>query len=334
MSESSIDLVTGGAGFIGTHLVRALVGRGRTVRVLDPEAERFVGMEGVEPIAASILEPDPVRAAMNGVDTLYHMASYAHLWAPKKSIFREINLRGAEIVFTLARQKGIRKAVLTSTETVLRGWRNKSADPIRESDPRPLFDIPGPYTDSKLLQEGIARIAFQEGLDLSVVYPTVPIGAGDENFTAPTKMVADLLAGRAPAYLETELNFVDLRDVVQGHLLAAEKGRAGEGYILGGENLQLSDFLKLLEEVSGQAMPSRRISFPLAYIGAMAVQMASRLTRKPPVATVEGVRIARHSNAVDLTKSRSELGYDPRPIRPALERLVAWLNARETGNPA
>jgi len=328
VNEPPVDLVTGGAGFIGTHLSRALISRGRRVRVLDPEAAKFEGVEGIEVIQASILESDAVRSAMNGVDTLYHLASYAHLWAPKKSVFREINLQGAEIVFTLARQKGVRKAVLTSSETVLRGWRNKSADPIRESDPRPLFDIPGPYTDSKLLQEGIARIAFQEGLNLSVVYPTVPIGPGDDHFTAPTKMVADFVSGRAPAYLETELNFVDVEDVVAGHLLAAEKGHAGEGYILGGENLQLSEFLKLLEGVSGRTMPTRRVAFPLAYLGAIGAQMLARLTREPPVASLEGVRIARHSKAVDLTKSRTELGYDPGPIRPALERLVAWLDAR------
>ena len=163
MHKIETALVTGGAGFIGRHLVAALLEREVAVKVLDPAVEAAGFPDQVEAIAGSILEPDLVRSAMNGVDTLFHMASYAHLWAPDKRLFRQINVLGTELVLEFAVAKEVERIVLTSTETVLRGWRNKSAELIREDDARPLFDIPGPYTDSKLLQEGIARMASAKG---------------------------------------------------------------------------------------------------------------------------------------------------------------------------
>ena len=246
MHKIGTALVTGGAGFIGRHLVAALLARGAVVKVLDPAVKAAGFPHRVEAIEGSILEPDAVRSALNGIDTLFHMASYAHLWAPQRRLFRQVNVLGTEIVLEMAVAKEVERIVLTSTETVLRGWRNRSKAPIREDDQRPLFDIPGPYTDSKLLQEGIARLACGKGGRIVTVYPTVPIGPGDVNMTAPSAMIRDFLTGAAPAYLESVFNFVNVRDVALGHIYAAEKGKVGRGYILGGENLKMSQFLELL----------------------------------------------------------------------------------------
>jgi dihydroflavonol-4-reductase len=328
MREIGTALVTGGAGFIGRHLVAALLERGATVKVLDPavEAARFPGE--VEAIAGSILEPDVVRSAMNGIDTLFHMASYAHLWAPDKRLFRQINVLGTELLLEIAVAKDVERIVLTSSETVLRGWRNKSQALIREDDPRPLFDIPGPYTDSKLLQEGIARLASQKGGRIVTVYPTVPVGPGDINMTAPTAMIRNFLSGAAPAYLESVFNFVGVRDVALGHAYAAERGEAGRGYILGGENLKMSEFLVLLGEVSGRPMPTRQVPFWLAYLTAHVTGFVSnRITKRRPMAPVEGVRLARHPKAVDISRARAELAYAPAPVADSLREAVEWLRS-------
>lgn len=328
MHKIETALVTGGAGFIGRHLVAALVARGARVKVLDPAVEAAGFPAEVEAIEGSILEPDLVRSALNNIDTLFHMASYAHLWAPDKRLFRQVNVLGAEIVLDMAVAKEVKRIVLTSTETVLRGWRNRSKELIREDDQRPLFDIPGPYTDSKLLQEGIGRLAGAKGGRIVTVYPSVPIGPGDVNMTAPSAMIRDFLTGAAPAYLESEFNFVNVRDVALGHILAAERGQVGRGYILGGENLKMSAFLELLGAASGRPMPSRRVPFWLAYLAAYFSEfVANRITRRRPMAPLEGVRLARHPKAVDISRARAELGYAPGPIAEALKETVEWLRS-------
>ena len=328
MHKIGTALVTGGAGFIGRHLVAALLDHGALVKVLDPAVKAAGFPHGVEAIEGSILEPDVVRNALNGIDTLFHMASYAQLWAPDKRLFRQVNVLGTEIVLEMAVAKEVERIVLTSTETVLRGWRNRSKAPIREDDQRPLFDIPGPYTDSKLLQEGIARLASGKGGRIVTVYPTVPIGPGDVNMTAPTAMIRDFLTGAAPAYLESMFNFVNVRDVAMGHIYAAERGQVGRGYILGGENLKMSEFLTLLGDVSGRPMPSRRVPFWLAYLAAHFSEfVANRITRRRPMAPLEGVRLARHPKAVDISRAREELAYAPGPIADALKEAVDWLRS-------
>jgi len=328
MHKIATALVTGGAGFIGRHLVAALLARGTNVKVLDP-AVRAAGFPSqVETIEGSILEPDVVRSALNGIDTLFHLASYAHLWALDKRLFRQVNVLGTEIVLEMAVAKEVERIVLTSTETVLRGWRNRSPGLIREDDERPLLDIPGPYTDSKLLQEGIGRLASGQGGRIVTVYPTVPIGPGDVNMTAPTAMIRDFLTGAAPAYLDSVFNFVNVRDVALGHIYAAEKGEVGRGYILGGENLEMSRFLELLGAASGRPMPTRRVPFWLAYLAAYFSEfVANRITKRRPMAPLEGVRLARHPKAVDISRARAELGYAPGPISEALKETVDWLRS-------
>ncbi len=320
-------LVTGGCGFVGRHLVRALSERGERVRVLDLADPAPLAAD-VEHVRGSILSEADVRSAMTGVRRVYHLAAIAHLWRRDKGDFARVNTEGTRVVLACARTMPIERMIYCSTESILLPKPHRRNGPIDGSAPPPLEDMPGPYTRSKHLAERAALEAAAAGLDVVVVNPTVPVGPGDDNMTPPAAMIAMFLKGKSPAYLECVLNLVDVRDVAAGIILAGERGRTGERYILGGENLRLSAFLRLLEEVSGRRMPKRAIPAPVA-LGAAVVSewIADRITGRTPAANLEGVRLALRSTPFDSRKAREELGYAPKPIREALAASVRWIAA-------
>lgn len=328
-----MSLVTGGAGFLGRHLVTQLAARGDAVRVLDPAAaEARDWPQGVEPLPGSVLDAQVLTGAMAGVDTVYHMAANAHLWAPDPAVFRRINVEGLKAVLSAAKAAGVRRVVVASSAVILVGRGSRwTGRPITESDPRPpLQAMTGPYARSKWRAERLAWEAAAAGQDVVVTYPAVPVGAGDESLTPPTRMVMDFLTGRAPAYLESRMTLCGAADMARGHLLAAEYGRAGEGYILGGERLWLSELLHLLAEVSGRPMPTRRVPYGVAMTAAHVQEwIADHITHRPPQAPVAGVRLAGLPQWFDSGKAERDLGWHPAPLREALAEAVAWL--RETG---
>jgi dihydroflavonol-4-reductase len=190
-------------------------------------------------------------------------------------------------------------------------------------------DMPGPYTRSKHMAEQAALAAARSGLDVRIVNPTVPIGPNDHNMTPPAAMLAMFLNGRSPVFLDCVLNLVDVRDVAAGMVLTAERGRRGERYVLGGENMRLSELLAMLERTSGRPMPKRALPAPMAFAAAaMAEWLADRVTGRRPMATREGVRLALRSAPFDSSKARRELGYESRPIDNALVETTQWLSAR------
>ncbi|WP_340115442.1 NAD-dependent epimerase/dehydratase family protein [Pelagibius sp. 7325] len=330
------SLVTGGCGFIGQHLVRLLVARGEKVRVLDrrrpaPGSLAFAGVprEGIEFRQADITDPAAVDAAMTGVGRVYHLAADPNLWALDKSTFERVNLGGTLNVLAAAERHRAERVVYTSTESILAGLRGAvSGGMIDESAALRVEDMPGPYCRSKFLAERAALDAAARGLPVVVVNPTLPIGPGDRLLTPPSRMLLDFLTGRTPAYLETAFNMIDVRDVALGHLLAAEHGRVGRRYILGGDNLTMSSLLGLLTDLSGMAMPRRRIPYWLAYAYSAADEfIADRLTGKPPRAPLTGVRLARHAMHFDNSRALSELGLQPRPLRHSLADAIAWFRA-------
>jgi dihydroflavonol-4-reductase len=321
-------LVTGGSGFIGQHLVRLLVERGERVRVFDlrPAAElqaRFG--EAVELRQGDIADPAAVTQAMQGARQVFHLAANPNLWAPDKTVFERVNLQGTRNVLAAAETERPERLVYTSTESILAGLRGAGRAMIDEEIDLSVKDMPGPYCRSKFLAERAALAAGADGLPVVVVNPTLPIGPGDRLLTPPSQMLVDLLNGCIPAYLETAFNMIDVRDAALGHVLAAARGRIGQRYILGGENLTMSQLLDLLAEISGRPMPRLRVPYWLAYAySAVDEFVADRVTGRAPRAPLTGVRLARHAMHFDNRRALSELGLQPRPLRRALADAISW----------
>jgi dihydroflavonol-4-reductase len=322
-------LVTGGSGFIGRHLVDALLLQGDDVRVLDvADAPRA----GIDFVRGSVADRAAVERALDRVDCLYHLAGVAHLWQRDNGEYDRVNRRGTEIVIGAAAERGIARIVHCSTESILLPKGRNGEAHVNESAAPRLEDMPGPYTRSKLLGERAALSAARHGLNVVVVNPTVPIGDGDRNMTPPAAMFALFLSGGAPFFLDCVLNLADVRDVADGIVRAGRLGRAGERYILGGENVRLSALLPVLERKSGRRMPRRTLPAWVAVAtGIVAGWIADRITHRPPVATREGVEIALRSAPFDCSKAKIELGYAPRPIDGALTEVVEGFKRGQAG---
>ena len=323
-------LVTGGCGFIGRHLTTLLAQRGYQVRVLDlrdwPDAPA-----GVEIRKGSIVDPATVASAVEGAQLVFHLAANPNLWAPDPRTFHEVNYVGTCRVLEASAKAGVERIVYTSTESILKNIRARNgsrAALIDESVELALEDVWGAYCRSKFLAEGEARRAAKAGLPVVIVNPTMPVGPGDGLLTPPTRMLLGFLNGAMPAYLECEFNLVDARDVAHGHLLAAEHGRFGERYILGGENLALGHVLDLLREMTGLPIARARVPYALAYVAGWISEGLSRLTKRPPIAPLTGVMLARSSMAFDCRKAKRELGWSSRPLRQSLLDAVLDLQSR------
>lgn len=319
---SRLNLVTGGAGFIGRHLVTALLARGEGVRVLD-----LAPPDGMAPTVdyrrASILDKAALSAALVGCQRLYHLAADPNLWAPDPDHFLQVNFIGTCNVLETARDFPLERIVYTSTESILKSYRRQRPGLIDETAALALRDMPGPYCRSKFLAEQAAFQAAAAGQPVVIVNPTMPVGPGDLKLTPPARMMLDFLNGKTPAYLDTEFNLVDARDAALGHLLAADRGRIGERYILGGENLRLGDLLQRLERLSGRPMPRRKVPYALAWAAALVSEGLAHLTKRPPMAPLTGVRLARSSMAFDCRKAIAELGFAARPLAQSLTDMLA-----------
>jgi len=326
-------LVTGGCGFIGRHLVGQLRARGEAVRVLDLGPFEDLP-EGVEAIEGSITDPGEVRRAVEGAETIYHLAAYPHLWARSCQVYEAVNVAGTRAVLAAAKAARVRRVVHGSSLTVLMARRNDGGEVhIDETIETDLEDMLGPYCRSKYLAEQAALAAAApdgEGLPLVAVLPTLPVGPGDRNLTPPSRMILDFVNGRAPAYLDCRLNLIDVRDLAAGFIAAAERGRVGERYILGNENIRLSDLLNLLSEVTGLPINrARRIPHALAQAAAWVDEtLADLVTHRPPRAPVTGVRLAGVPAIFDSTKARRDLGLPQSPIRQAVRDQLLWMRER------
>jgi dihydroflavonol-4-reductase len=317
-------LVTGGSGFIGQHLVSALVARNRQVRVLDLVPPAHV-LPDVQYIDGSVLDPDLVDEALRDVDEVYHLAALPGMWLPKKSDFHTVNYRGTEVVITAARKRGIARFLHCSTESIL--FRaSSSQDALCEQSLLPPDDMPGLYTRSKMLAEQLAMQAASSGFPVVVGTPTMPIGPHDHNLTPPTAMLRHFLDGRLHLYLDFVVNLVDVRDVAAGLILAMEHGQAGHRYILGSESVPLKRILELMATISGRRNLAIPVSGRLAETAATMLEFISdHVTRRPPSGTAEGVRIALRATDLSIEKAQQELGYAPRPVEPALRDTITYL---------
>jgi dihydroflavonol-4-reductase len=317
-------LVTGGAGFIGQHLVSALVARDRKVRVLDRRPP-VCAIPGVEYVSGSVLDSALVDDTMRDVDEVYHLAGLPGMWLPQKSDFHAVNFQGTEIVIAAARKRGTARFLHCSTESIL----FRPASLKATSDERSLLppqQMPGVYTRSKMLAEQSAAQAAAAGFPLVIGTPTMPIGPHDHNLTPPTAMLRQFLHGRVQMYLDFIVNLVDVRDVAAGLVLAMERGQVGHRYILGGESISLGKILKLMTTISGRRSLAIPVPGKIAETAAAMLEfVADHVTHRPPAGTAEGVRIALRATDLSIEKARNELGYTPRPIEPALRDTIAYL---------
>jgi dihydroflavonol-4-reductase len=317
-------LVTGGAGFIGQHLVSALVARDRKVRVLDRRPP-VCATPGVEYVSGSVLDSALVDDTLRDVDEVYHLAGLPGMWLPQKNDFHAVNFQGTEVVIAAARKRGTARFLHCSTESIL--FRPSS---LKEtSDERSLLppqQMPGVYTRSKMLAEQSAARAAAAGFPLVIGTPTMPIGPHDHNLTPPTAMLRQFLHGRVQLYLDFIVNLVDVRDVAAGLVLAMERGQVGHRYILGGESISLGNILKLMATISGRSSLAIPVPGKVAEAAAAVLEfVADHVTHRPPSGTAEGVRIALRATDLSIQKARNELGYAPRPVEPALRDTIAYL---------
>jgi len=318
------SLVTGGSGFIGRHLVSALLERGDMLRIFDENAP-LATAANVEFHRGSLDDRRVLLKALDGMDRVFHLAGIAHLWAPNPADFDRVNRLGTETLLSAAAESGIGRIVHCSTESILMPPQRANG-PIDETISLQLSDMAGPYTRSKFAGEQRARAAARAGLPVVIVNPTVPLGAGDHRMTPPTALLARFLDGGRSACLECTLNLADVRDIAEGMILAAEHGRIGERYILGGQNLSMREIAVLIGRFTGNPVSPIWIPPWLALgAGLIGGWVASHVTHGTPAATAEGVRLALRSSPLDIGKARCELGYEPRPIEPALALALDWL---------
>jgi dihydroflavonol-4-reductase len=319
-----VILVTGASGFIGGHVARLLVGRGCAVRVLirpssnlsaiaDLAAERAVG---------DLREIATLRQALKGCRQLYHVAADYRLWAKDPRELYRSNVEGTRNILGAAADAGVQKVVYTSTVGTIA--IPGDGRPGREETAASVAELTGHYKRSKFEAEQLALEFAAKGLPLVVVNPTAPVGEGDIKPTPTGKIIVDFLRGAMPAYVDTGLNLVDVHDVASGHLLAAERGRVGQRYILGARNMTLREILETLAEISGRPAPRLRIPYGLALGFGLCETAWAGLTGREPRAPLEAVRMARKKMFVSTEKAERELGFQPGPIEDALRRAVEW----------
>ncbi|HLC04746.1 MAG TPA: hopanoid-associated sugar epimerase [Anaerolineales bacterium] len=324
------SFVTGATGFVGGAVVRRLLVAGHQVRALVRPGTNTRQLDGldVERIPGDLSDGAALREGMAGCDWVFHVAALYAYWGYSWEQFRETNVEGTRRALEAARQAGAQRIVYTSSIAAL--GTPPDGSPGDEETPVTIADMIGHYKRSKYLAEEVAHELARQGLAVVIVNPAAPVGIGDHKPTRTGKMILDFLNGKMPAYVDTGLTIVDVDDVGLGHLLAAERGRIGERYILGGENLSLKQVLDILAEVSGR--PEVRMRIPRAVALAWAyldTGLARVNPRYIPMATPDAVRVSARPEYFSSAKAIRELGFPQTPAREALRKSVRWY--RENG---
>jgi dihydroflavonol-4-reductase len=327
--------VTGASGFIGANLVHALVEQGHEVRVLLRPGSDIRGLQGAkhEAIVGDVLDRAVLDRALSGCDWCFHVAASYHLWLPDYRPMYAANVEGTRSVLNSATQAGCSRIVYTSTVGCigLPATAHGSVVPSDETARISPRQISNHYKRSKWQAEQVALELAARGSPVVIVNPSAPVGPRDVKPTPTGQVIVDFLNRRIPAYLDTGLNWVHVRDVAVGHILAAERGRIGERYILGHAegNWTMKQMLNVLSELTGLAAPRRRVPYRLAWGFACLGEACARLTGKPPRAPLAGVRMARYKMFFNPAKAIRELGLPQTPPNRALADAVVWFRAND-----
>ena len=317
-------LVTGGTGFLGRAVAMELLAAGREVRVLarQPDHPALVGLK-VEVARGDLRDPVSLATTVRGCQRVFHVAADYRLWVPDPGAMYAVNVQGTKDLLAAAAEAGVTRMVYTSTVGTL--GNPGDGTPGTEETPVGLADMVGHYKRSKFLAEQAVLEVARQGFPVVLVHPSAPVGPWDSRPTPTGQMIVDFLKGRMPAYLETGLNLVHVRDVAQGHLLAEEKGRGGEKYILGNQNLSLSEIFQVLANITGLSAPRVRLPYrPILALSYLDEFWATYVSHKPPRMPVAAVKMAKKFMYFDSGKAVRELGLPQTPVRQALEDAVAW----------
>ncbi len=317
--------VTGATGFLGSHVARALSDEGVDLRLLVRSTSNLGNLEGLkaETATGDLRDSASLEKAISGCDTVFHVAADYRLWVHDPGEMYRSNVEGTRAILEAARKNGVRRVVYTSSVATV-GFTSNGT-PADEDSPVSLADMIGHYKRSKFLAEQVALEAGRAGMHVVTVNPTTPVGEQDVKPTPTGRIVVDFLKRKFPAYQETGLNLVDVRECARGHIAALERGKPGERYILGGEDLTLKQILDKLGQMTG--LPSPKVKLPYAFAFAAGVideAITGRILRREPRVTVDTVRMGRKKMFASSRKAERELGWKIVPVDGALKRAVAW----------
>lgn len=317
-------LVTGGTGFVGANIVRALLADGYGVRVLARPTSNRKALTGcpVEVVVGDVLDRDSLRPAIAGCRLVFHAAADYRLWVPDPAVLYRTNIEGTRNVLEACTSVSVERIVYTSSVGTL--GIPEDGRPGSETTPVGLQDMVGHYKRSKFLAEQVAADHAARGLPVVIVSPSNPIGPWDVKPTPTGQMVVDFLMGRMVGTLDTGLNLIHVADVARGHILAAQKGRIGEKYVLGHRNHSLAEIFAMLGQITGLPAPRLRIPYRLVWLVALAMEGLARLTGRPPRVPLTGVRMARKHMYFTAEKAVRVLGLPQSPIEHALRDAVEW----------
>jgi len=316
-------LVTGASGFVGSAVARALVARGDDVRVLLREGSSRKNIDGLDcrVMIGDMRDVKAMTKAMEGVRHVFHVAADYRLWARDPSEIVRNNLDGARAVMEAARTTGVERIVYTSSVAALKQVAGRAVDETSRHDE---VTVIGVYKKSKLVAERLVERLAGEGLPVVIVSPSTPIGPRDIKPTPTGRIIVEAANGRMPAFVDTGLNLVHVDDVAQGHLLALDKGRIGENYILGGEDVRLRDMLALIAPLVGRKPPRVRLPRAPLYPLAFGAEAFARMRGKEPFLTVDALKMSKYLMYFSSEKAKAELGFQARPFARGIEDAISW----------
>ncbi len=323
-----LAFVTGATGFLGSHVARALAAQGAQLRLLVRPTSDLRNIEDLnaERTQGDLRDPASIEKALAGCEAVFHVAADYRLWVRDPEQMYRSNVEGTRALLEAARKQGVRRVVYTSSVATMGFTSNGHV--ADERSPVSLADMIGHYKRSKFMAEQVAFEAARSGVDVVVVNPTTPVGERDVKPTPTGRIVLDFLKRKFPVYVETGLNLVDATECARGHIQAFEKGKSGERYILGGENLTLKQILDRLAAISGLKSPTVKLPYVFAFAAGVVDEMVTgRILRREPRATIDAVRMGRKMMFVSSAKAERELGWRMVPVDGALRRSVEWFRA-------